>query len=121
MTTTIDLVADEPTDAPAFGGATRVISENELHGLLAEDARNAPATVAHRAVIRRSTQSEATQSEASAPPPLEAASDTDPWEAPAVATAPPSPEPNRWRRLALLVVPLVVVGALLAAWWTGAL
>lgn len=117
MAQTIDLVADEPGDAPAFGGATRVISDNELSGLLAEDARNAPAAIAHRAVIRRSTQSEA-----SAPTPHE--TPTQPMPPIVVASSAPSSaatEPLRWRRLALLVVPLVVLGAVLAAWWTGAL
>jgi len=149
MSNTIDLTADEPAGAPTFGGTTRVITDNELTGLLAEDARNAPASLAHPAVIRRSTLNDATPA-----PALDSEAPPDPMPrdvavsapvaadaaavaadaAPVAADAAPVDEagsanepahdaiiPDAPARMARwwLVLPLVALGAALAAWLAG--
>lgn len=142
MSNTIDLTADEPAGAPTFGGTTRVITDNELTGLLAEDARNAPASLAHPAVIRRSTLNDATPA-----PALDSEAPPDPMprdvavSAPVAADAAPVAAdaaevdeagsanepahdaiiPDAPARMARwwLVLPLVALGAALAAWLAG--
>lgn len=116
MGETIDMVADDPSEAPAFGGATRVLSENELSGLLAEDARNAPATIAHPATVRRKTASDVS---AAVP---EQVDDPDPWEHPAagsVQATPPVQPAARGRRWWLVIALIAVAAA--AVWFASGL
>ncbi len=116
MGETIDMVADDPSDAPAFGGATRVLSEQQLSGLLAEDARNAPVKSAHPVTVRRDTRSE------SAVP--EQVDEPDPWQDPVASPVPatPSVQPaaasgrTRW-----LVIAVIALAAAAALWFASGL
>lgn len=106
MGETIDMVADDPSEAPAFGGSTRVLSERELSGLLAEDARAAPAASAHPVTVRRETLSET-----SAVP--EQVDEPDPWQHPAASSlqATPPAQPATSGRAWWLVIALIAVAA----------